>query len=796
VDVLHLTDLHVTEPNTSLESVWTTAADVLRGAKRTEFDFIVISGDLTQAAKPKEYKQLRKFTDTELVPRLRKQERNRIIFVPGNHDVTWSHPTALRPVKPQSLASGVLEQFLREPHKSEIRARITKTGGVDVRRRDPANYGQRLAEVQKFLDAFYRPSPPKRGFRLTSDHPRDHFSAHVFRDEGIAFYGFNSCFYNDEVWRGATLEEETVTAAVGHARTHADGLLWVAVWHHGLASDRGNPDHLIARDLGFLRFNGFHVGMHGHTHVDEFGDLRDILGERFPVIATGSFAAGTSERPEGALNQFAVLELGRSYLYVDRYERRPTTQWARKRLPPYLLLRDGESSEGRFNDAEHHTCSVELDLKTGFADVKVKFEHIAVEQELVLAEPSGPFSNLIYEYKARADGALIDVFDAADIDGRKRIKFGGRGRFDELVWSCKVSNVLACNLADLKMRSRSPFVERMCSIGGTEYDWFGQHVRVHTRSLTLQIDVKASTARSQPLFAPNQVIVRVLDANLDDATGHVQLSPPEVSPDGNHVHATISRPVIGYRYLLGYRPQLTSAWYPPAVLTLMSDIADALRVGLPDDVPRRTLTERVGHGLRIAIACKPEQNIVWYGYLWNHRRERLETAFGNCPWLSAGSEFEYGKGVIGHAFRTCEPASYFKADGASSLILTGQTPFDWIVALPIRMLPDGPAVGVVGFAGREPEEWSRDLRDYAQRAADLRRLEQRLGALEPVGQEQAPPDVTTGIEDRLVQSASITFWYALQHVVMGLGEADRAEYRKIFSIWHTLVSKTMNAAPE
>lgn len=790
MDVLHITDLHVTEPNTSLETVWSTVDDVLSAHQRSKFDFIVVSGDLTQAAKPKEYERVRQFTDAELVPRLRvPKEGHRIIFVPGNHDVTWAHTTALRPIKPKRLSLGAIEGFLRAPHRSEIRARITKTGDIDVRTRDPVHYGQRFSEVQKFLDAFYASSPPLRPFQLTSPQPRDHFSAHVFRDEGVAFYGFNTCFYNDEVWRGATLEDETVTAAVAHARTHARGLIWVAVWHHGLASDRGNPDHLITRDLGFLRHNGFHLGMHGHTHLDEFGDLRDILGERFPVIATGSFAAGAPDRPEGTLNQFAVLELGRSYLYVDRYERHRTTQWSRKRLPPYLLHHATDPGEAPFNDAEHHTCTAELDLATGFAEVKVRFENIAVEQELVLAEPSGPFSNMVYG-KARGDGTLIDVFDVIDADGRKRIKLGAQRQFDELEWSCKVSNVLACNLSDLRMRPRSALVERMRSSGWPEYDWFGQRVRVHARSLTLQIHVKDPAAASQTLFAPDEVAVRVLDANLDDVTSHIELPRPEVSPDRHRVQVTIARPLLGHRYLLGYRPQSAGASYPLAVLALISNVADALRAGLPDDEPRQLLTDRVERGLRVAIRCAAEQTIVWYGYLWNHRRERLETAFGNCPWSAAGSEFEYGKGVVGHAFRTCRPASYVKSDGASSLLLTGNTAFDWIAAWPIRISPDGPAVGAVAFAGRDPREWSQDLRDYAQRAGDLQRFEQRLNAPGPARWDAAAAIGLTDFEDRLAQSASISFWYALRHVVTRLGEPDCAEYQRIFSTWDAAVRET------
>jgi hypothetical protein len=154
--------------------------------------------------------------------------------------------------------------------------------------------------------------------------------------------------------------------------------------------------------------------------------------------------------------------------------------------------------------------------------------------------------------------------------------------------------------------------------------------------------------------------------------------------------------------------------------------------------------------------------------------------------------------VVGHAFRTCQPASYFRLDGASSLILAGQTMFDWILAFPIRVSPDGPPIGAVAFAGRNPEDWSRDLRDYAQRAADLRRLEQRLGSAGFGASDKATAARLVDFEGRLVQSASILFWHGVRHVISKLGEANTDTYREIFQTWIEGVRRTASTedAPE
>lgn len=801
MDVLHVTDLHVTAPNTSLENIWTTASDVLRAAKRTEFDFIVVSGDLTQAAQQHEYEQLTRFTDSHLVPRLRpkdgKRARNRIVFVPGNHDVTWFHGTALKKVEPRDLDAGAIKTFLEQPHTSRVRARITKTGELDLRLRDEKEYGRRFDAVQAFLDGFYEKEPPERAFRLVSHDARDHFSAHVFRDEGVAFYGFNTSFHNDEVWRGATLEEDAVTAAVAHAREHAEGLLWVAVWHHGLAGDRGSPDHLIARDLGFLRFNGFHIGMHGHTHVDEFGDLRDILGEQFPVVATGSFGAGQSERPEGQLNQFALLEIAPSYLYIDRYERRPTTQWRRRRLAPYRL-RSPIANESRFNDTEYHTTIARLDVSTGFTTITTTYEHITLEQELVLAEPAGPFSNTFHDTHADVDGAQMQVTDGVDADGRRRIKLATRGHYPRVSWSLSASNALACDSADVAMRSRTPLAERLRSKGGwSGYDWLGHRVRVHARELTLAIETNGV-----PLFEKEHVGLKVIDENDREVPSEASRFDVEVNEDRSRLSVKLERPLLHHRYLLGYQPQRRGSLLSPDLLTLLSDLADVLRSGLLNSPIRRELTLEVENAVRVVLGLEPasptndtapRDEVVWYGYLWNQRSGRLETCFGNCPWLSSGTQFEYGKGVVGQTFRTSQPQSYFKTESSSSLILEGRTPFDWIVAVPLMLSLDSRAIGVIAFAGRDVRGWDRDIRDYAQRQADWSNLPETLRNTEPSLPDNPPATQAKQSEfaNNLSQSASIVFWYAIAEIVQKhpalISKANKDECLRIYGGWRSLV---------
>src|SRR5262245_57651857 len=108
--ILHLSDLHVTEPGQSLDDVWLHPGQAIGTLHPRPFDFVVVSGDLTQRASKHEYDDLLRFAETKLLPLVPGQNRARIIFVPGNHDVDWSAEIG----DPCRLAS------LRSPHDFEV----------------------------------------------------------------------------------------------------------------------------------------------------------------------------------------------------------------------------------------------------------------------------------------------------------------------------------------------------------------------------------------------------------------------------------------------------------------------------------------------------------------------------------------------------------------------------------------------------------------------------------------------------------------------------------------------------
>ena len=88
--ILHLSDLHVTHDGRELNQLWGRARPAVAGLR---FDFVVISGDLTQRAAPTEYAKLKRFLEAEIEPLVtgdRATVKTRVVIIPGNHDVDWT----------------------------------------------------------------------------------------------------------------------------------------------------------------------------------------------------------------------------------------------------------------------------------------------------------------------------------------------------------------------------------------------------------------------------------------------------------------------------------------------------------------------------------------------------------------------------------------------------------------------------------------------------------------------------------------------------------------------------------
>ncbi len=758
--ILHLSDLHLTAPNTSFEDVWHGPSAVLS----RDFDFIVVSGDLSQRAAREEYGKLKAFAQNTLLKLLREEhagDRARIVFVPGNHDVDWSADIG-DAVDVTTLGAGA-GASLRGAHfdakGASLRHAIDDAGRLHVVRVDEARYPRRFEHVQQFFDDFYEgrlAEDPHRPFELTGPREDDHWSAHVFPAAGVAFYGFNSCHLNDRYWAGARLSKKAVMRARRHAEQHARRLLRVAVWHHGFESEPGRPDRLSLEDLGLLYTQGFRVGLHGHTHRAAADAFEKFFRERFVIVATGSIGAGPYERPDAIANQFSVVRVFPGQVDVEVFERDGVTGVYEARAGgrrTYLLHEDeGEGQPFGRSRAGAHRRSWRVDCASGLAEVRVELEGLELKGPLTLAVATPPFGRVEGDDEATTETTALPVGEVPLPDRRRRYLLAEGGAFYErLDWRYRISNAVALDRGDLAhFGGREPWLPRLRE---------GEEGRAHTvrfpcDRFVLAIEFEGEGAVVEP-GTGRAVVERVVGAG--GAERWVRVIEEEkrcaVRAEGRAVELSVEAPVVGFRYTLVFglsrpgrglstearrcaedlltlvRRESTSegALDTPARSRLSArlvraveralaggaaasagpPLAEAIEGALAEVAPERPsglLTRAIEQALAHVFGPSVFEHDdwlgpegSWMGMLWFHERRQLVPAFGRFSLPSWHARFEAGTGVAGQAFRFGAPTVWSDDDQSiRSLIFQDRTPENSPYLVPYRWLVAVPLVSLPG----------------------------------------------------------------------------------------------------
>lgn len=719
MDVLHLTDLHVGRER-GLPALWRGVLDALPSTQL--FDFVVVSGDLTDSAKTEEYDQLRDFLRTCVAPRLRKEnEVERIILCPGNHDVDWSKQVTEDVASPPTRDD--LKEHYRLPERSKLRVALdVLNASAKVVQIKPTQYADRFGNCANALSRFYEArlkTGDHREFRLTSEDAADHWSAHVFPDDEIAFYCFNSCFANDKHWRGAYIPQESITEAKNHAERHARGFIRVAVWHHGLLGVRGEPDFLSLAELGDLAGAGFDLGIHGHTHSDEQRDHFEDLGRRFPVIATGSFSAESSDRPDGVKNQASVLDLNETYLRFSLFNRdAKTSRWTRDRTREFQIRTREPQTRGSVTPkVEEHARTFTVD-EDGIAKIEVKLRRLQLSDDFVLACPSAT-ARLEYSPQATAtilpthgEGStrpptvLIDVL--AGSSGSPPFYLIGSGQtLGELSWEYTTANAFALEGEELHFGDYTNRPDLKLLPGE---DAVVHEVRAHTNLLSIRLHLPKDVIR-KPQFR----------ALRKEPHGEKWVDDPDEATRGKldsgtaparSVTAQIQHPRLGYRYMVSYELDRKRPRSDSTVDLMLPDLISACR-----DEPARSacsdaLSVAIAAAIRGVRQLPDEEDLgYWVLYLWHPRTQLLLPCAGDFPARSWGTSFKYGSGIAGHTFRHMFPICYHadamlgpNASTKARLVFLPGTPdgalhdHSWLVNLPVMRTKEGDAIGVLGFA--------------------------------------------------------------------------------------------------
>ncbi len=293
--ILHLSDLHFGDGE-DIEAKYQPLVADLRdkngGLGLQKLDHLVISGDLTKRATPKQFELAYKFiskliSDFELTA-------ERIIVVPGNHDLSWDEEV-YKWVPKRKLDEKTLENgsFCRQ--------------GDGFLVRDDEKYPLRFKNFSQWL---YHPLSQTQ-YPQTE---KDQCISYLFPSTRIQYITLNSSWEIDEWFQTRVSVND---GALSRALSKADkevkdqltdniSVLRIAVLHHPVnGEDRLNNDALLER----LRKADVKVLLHGHIHENRVELIGYLHDRKIHVAGAGSFGAAKQDRSESMPRLYNLLEI-------------------------------------------------------------------------------------------------------------------------------------------------------------------------------------------------------------------------------------------------------------------------------------------------------------------------------------------------------------------------------------------------------------------------------------------------------------------------------------------------------
>jgi predicted phosphohydrolase len=251
----------------------------------SKIHYFVISGDLTNASKPEEYDAV-----FELINDLKLKlnvSSDRLILVPGNHDLSWDISSqAYSYVPKHQLPAKLSDDFVP----------LSEGGAL---RRDEDKSRKRFDNFSNFYKRVC-------GGETYPINYEDQAQVHVFPEDRILFLTLNSAWQiDDHFTQRSSINMSALSKALSkmHPSKH-DGWLKIVAWHHPVTGKEG----MNAEFLEQLAVKKFEVCMHGHIHesIEGYHKYDDQRG--LHIIGSGTFGAPAKEQVTSVPLQYNLIE--------------------------------------------------------------------------------------------------------------------------------------------------------------------------------------------------------------------------------------------------------------------------------------------------------------------------------------------------------------------------------------------------------------------------------------------------------------------------------------------------------
>ncbi len=269
---LHISDPHIRDAGRNETVLGQLVEDLNRELGLDKLDAIVVSGDSADKA------GLEQFGFAfELVQGLSEEfgvPANRLLVVPGNHDIDWqASKKAYQRFQRSKFGETTPVAHWQESESSRYVEAVT----------DPEIYKDRLAAYAEYYH------------RLTgTDYPRDYgdqWSLISNDDHSVVLLGLNSAWALDHHHPDQPkINSGALNRALTVVRRDFPDSVKIAVWHHPVSG----PDAPLV-ETSFLQrlvVNGFGIVLHGHLHQPIQGVFPyEYQGRQLPIVGAGTVDA-------------------------------------------------------------------------------------------------------------------------------------------------------------------------------------------------------------------------------------------------------------------------------------------------------------------------------------------------------------------------------------------------------------------------------------------------------------------------------------------------------------------------
>jgi len=308
--ILHLSDIHLQKESQAGIYRMQLETDLTQELKVRHLDYLVISGDISNHATKGEYEAAYQMLNS-LAKRFN-LDPERIVIVPGNHDLNWEDSENAYKFVPKSKMPASLPD-----------GKYIPAGDAGVLICDEELYKKRF---EKFNIEFYH-----RIYQQSKQYPLDYAEQAIVikrPKDRILFLALNSCWEIDHNFKERKgINMSALTNAIDSLQ---DGMykdwLKIAVWHHPV----GGKEMMNDEFMQLLTVNGFQICMHGHIHKAtenfyKYDDKRAIH-----IIGAGTFGAPAKEQIAGIPLQYnlIVFDPNKGNLIVNtRKKEDPNGSW-------------------------------------------------------------------------------------------------------------------------------------------------------------------------------------------------------------------------------------------------------------------------------------------------------------------------------------------------------------------------------------------------------------------------------------------------------------------------------------